>query len=128
MADLTETVYEHVSGRKTFTITCAERWSIAMINRLALSHPEDVDIRCINPDGSVVARLPFAWMKIKPTKRMNLTDEQKKAIGDRLRSYSNGGSLQHCEINAPESTLALLGMYEYTQDSNDEFDVESDSE
>ncbi len=32
--EFTETVYEHVSGRDTFTVTAAEQWSKTMVNNL----------------------------------------------------------------------------------------------
>ena len=84
--EFTETVYEHVSGRDTFTVTAAEQWSKTMVNNLKKKHPDDVDIRCTNPDGSMVVHLPASWMKIKPTYKINYTDEQRAEKAERMRA------------------------------------------
>lgn len=68
---LLETCTDHVKGENYFTITAAETWSIAMVKRLKAKYPEEVDIRHTNPDGSIVAHLPFSWMRIVPKKTMS---------------------------------------------------------
>lgn len=35
-----ETVYEQLSGGAAFTVTAAERWSVAMLRRLKEAHNE----------------------------------------------------------------------------------------
>ena len=79
-----ETVYEHIEGEKTFTVTACERWVINMIHRLKQSHPGKVEIRHINADGSLVARLPAEWLRIVPKRVSNMTDEQKAETVARL--------------------------------------------
>lgn len=86
MADVMETTYEHTAGNGTFTVTAAERWSVNMIRRLADKHPEDVTIIAENEDGSIIAHLPASWMKIRPQRRRELTDEQRAEIGERLKA------------------------------------------
>jgi hypothetical protein len=68
---LNETCTDHVKGEDFFTITAAEQWSIAMVHRLQEKFPEAVAIEHSNPDGSMVARLPFAWMRIVPKKHVS---------------------------------------------------------
>lgn len=94
MSDIRETVYEHCSGDSTFTMTAAERWSIAMIYRLKERFPEQVDIRHTNPDGSMVVHLPFEWMRIVPKKKSNLTDEQKQALSERAKAMVEQNALR----------------------------------
>lgn len=79
-----ETVYEHIRGDSTFTVTAAERWSTGMIRRLAKEHPDDVCIVHENPDGSIVAHVPLDWMRIVPKHKRAYTDEQRAAMRDRL--------------------------------------------
>lgn len=67
--DVKETVYEHISGSDTVTVTAAERWSITMIKNLKKRCPEQVEIICENADGSLLARIPFDWMRIVPKKK-----------------------------------------------------------
>ena len=80
-----ETVYEHAAGSATFTVSAAERWSAAMLNRLAAEHPDEVEITARNQDGSLVAHVPLAWMRIVP--KRNMTAEQKAANAERLAKY-----------------------------------------
>lgn len=70
MYDIKETIYEHTTGSDTMTITAAERWSVGMVKRLKERYPEQVEICCENPDGSLLARVPADWMQIKPKRRM----------------------------------------------------------
>lgn len=82
---MTETIYEHIGGNETFTVTAAERWSIGMIRRLAEKHPGDVVITAENADGSVVAHVPSAWMRIIPKRSVELTDEQRQERVERMQ-------------------------------------------
>lgn len=86
MAELVETVYEHLKGDDTITVTAAERWSIAMVKRLKEKYPEQVQIIHTNPDGSMLVHLPFDWMRIVPKKRVVMTDEQRYAAAERLKA------------------------------------------
>lgn len=79
-----ETTYEHMADEKTFTVTAAERWSISMINKLKEKYPDQVEIAYVNEDGSILARVPYEWMRIKPKTKRNLTDEQRIALRDRM--------------------------------------------
>lgn len=85
--DFTETVYEHVSGNDTFTITVAERWSKAMVNKLKERYPDEVDIRTVNADGSMVVHMPFSWMRIVPKRKDNRSAEERAEAAERMRQY-----------------------------------------
>lgn len=85
MAELTETVYEHISGADYFTTTCAERWSIAMAKKLKEKFPDEVDIRVVNKDGSMVVRFPFSWMRIVPKKRDTMSDERRAQLSEQMK-------------------------------------------
>ena len=80
----TETVYEHASGNDTFTVTACERWSKGMITRLKERYPDEVDIRHVNKDGSIVAHIPFEWMRIVPKRKDTMTDEQRELARERM--------------------------------------------
>lgn len=84
MDDIRETAWDHVSGEKTATISTSEKKWIRLIESLKEKYPEQVEIRYRNPDGSILARLPAEWMKIKPKKKSNMTPEQKEASKARL--------------------------------------------
>ena len=71
------TVFEHVpEDGKVFLVTAAEPWSVTMIHRLKKQRPEDVEIKHVNKDGSLVAELPFSWMRIIPKKEV--TEEMRE--------------------------------------------------
>ena len=38
--------------------------------KLKESHPDEVDIRHVNDDGSLIVHIPASWMKIKPKKKI----------------------------------------------------------
>ena len=80
-----ETAYEHIKGDKTFTVTAAERWSIGMINRLKAKYPDQVEIAYVNKDGSILAYLPVEWMRIVPKRKVELSDERKAEMAERLK-------------------------------------------
>ena len=68
---MSETVFEHIRGNDTFTVTAAEPWSVGMIRRLQAKHPDQVEIICTNQGGSLLVHLPFEWMRIVPKKRVS---------------------------------------------------------
>lgn len=84
-----ETVYEHLDGRDTFTVTAAERKSVGMIRRLKEKFPDEVEIVAENADGSLVAHLPESWMRIVPKRKVELSEERRAEIGARLRGSRN---------------------------------------
>ena len=85
MEEVKETVYEHISGTETFTVTAAERWSVSMLNRLKEKYPEQVEIVHVNHDGSLLARVPFNWMRIVPKRKVEWTEEQRSAFVERMK-------------------------------------------
>ena len=95
MNDIHETVYEHDSTRKdAFTVSASERWSINMIKRLKQRFPDEIEITAENADGSIVAHIPLAWMRIVPKRHTNLTDEKKTEFAARMSDYRNNGSTE----------------------------------
>ena len=89
MDEVRETVYEHISGGETFTITAAERWSVSMLRRLKEKYPEQVQITRENKDGSLLAHLPADWMRIVPKRKDTLTDERRAALAERMRKRNS---------------------------------------
>ena len=85
MAEARETNYSHLDGEDFMEVTACERWAIGMINRLKERFPDEVEIIETNKDGSLVAHLPYKWMRIKPKRKVELTDEQRKVLSERMR-------------------------------------------
>lgn len=82
---MNETVYEQLQGEDTFTVTAAERKSVGMLRRLKESHPDEVEIVAENEDGSILARLPYSWMRIVPKRKVELSEERRAETAERLR-------------------------------------------
>ena len=66
-----------------------ERKFITKVRRLKEKFPEQVRIIAEpeNNDGCIYCELPTSWFSIRPTKKMNYTDEQKRKIAERFASY-----------------------------------------
>lgn len=86
-----ETIFEHVKGQDHFTVYAGERWSINMIRKLADDRPDEVDIRTVNADGSMVVHLPLSWMRIRPKRNLQLSDERRAELSERMKRLSESG-------------------------------------
>jgi hypothetical protein len=83
---MAETVFEHLDGNKTFTVSTDERtWKNRLV-KLAEQHPDDVECVAVNRDGSVMYHVPASWVRLRPPVKRNLTDEQRAALADRIKS------------------------------------------
>ncbi len=91
---LLETCYDHVKGEDSFTMTAAERWSIAMVKRLKKRFPDDVEIRHTNPDGSMVVRMPFDWMRVIPKRKDTLTDTEREKRSEAMMDLNSRRAVQ----------------------------------
>lgn len=70
-----------------YGISSDERCWITVIKNLKKQYPDAVTI-VRNPednDGCIVASFPKTWLKITPPRHMNLTDEQRMELAERLR-------------------------------------------
>lgn len=80
-----ETSIERIVGEEKCTLYTSERKFILKIEQYKEIYPDLVDFEK-NSDGSIVAHVPFDWFKfISPKKKRVLTEEERKAIGERLK-------------------------------------------
>ena len=84
MSEIRETAFDHVAGEDFATFFTAERKWINHILSLKEQYPDEVDIRHINDDGSLLVHIPASWLKIRPKKKVNMTAEQIAASKARL--------------------------------------------
>lgn len=81
-----ETTIDRIQGEDYCHVFTAERKFINQLNELALKYPNDVIIQYINDDGSIGAKVPSNWFRfIKPPTKRNYTEEQRKAMGERMK-------------------------------------------
>ena len=91
MAEIKETIWEYVQGESTGTFYTAQKKWIAKVHRWKSSHPDDVDIRAVNPDGSLVVHLPRDWFKLSPKRAVS--DAQREASRERFLKLRSEGRL-----------------------------------
>lgn len=86
MADFKETCVEYLDIDPHATFCSAERKWVNKILKLKESYPDEVDIREYpeSNDGIIVAHIPKKWLKISPPRQVNMTDEQKAALAERM--------------------------------------------
>lgn len=87
MAEFKETAFDYLDVSDHATFSSSERKWINKIYKLKEKYPNEVTIECAPDDnyGMLVAFIPKSWMKISPPKKVNLTDEQKAAMAERMR-------------------------------------------
>lgn len=65
-----------------------EKRHVKNILRLAEQYPDEVTVK-IMPEkngGHILAWIPKRWIRISPPRKLDLTDEQRAAISDRMRA------------------------------------------
>ena len=78
-----ECAIEWAKGDKVATVTFPRSRFNTRIRRLADEHPDEVQIRHENKDGSIVATIPVKYIHIKAPRI--LSDEQREVLAERLR-------------------------------------------
>lgn len=81
-----ETCFEYCEKGKGWFSSDEQKW-IKEIRKLKERYPDLVDIRNEpeTNDGCIYCKLPAEWLKIKPKKKRNLTDEERAAYAERFR-------------------------------------------
>lgn len=82
---MAETVFEHLDGNGTWTVSTDERtWKNRLV-KLAEQHPDEVECVVVNRDGSVMFHIPASWVKVKPPRKVEMTEERRQELADRMR-------------------------------------------
>lgn len=82
---MVETSIERIQGDNYCCITTGERKFINKLKTLADKHPDQVEIKFINEDGSVLAYVPYDWFRfVKPPRNVSMTNEQREAAKQRM--------------------------------------------
>lgn len=87
-----ENVIEWIRGDKEVTVTLAGNTRYkTKVMKLAEEHPEEVKIRHINADGSIVAHLPLKCIKINWPKKVS--DESRERSRENMARLHEQGIL-----------------------------------
>ncbi len=81
-----ENVIEFTRNAKVATVTSCQGRYVTKIKKYAEEYPDDVQITS-EKKGTIVAHVPTDWVKISPPRKVNFTDERKKASIERLRKW-----------------------------------------
>lgn len=85
---MNEFVIEWIKGMDYAGVTVPSGTALkSRLLKLSEKNPDDVKIIAINEDGSVYAHIPINYVKISPPRKVS--DEQKKAAGERFRQMWN---------------------------------------
>ena len=95
MADTTwgenENAIEWLDTKPKATVTLHGARLKNRVLHLAEEYPDEVEIRR-EPDengGFLVAKIPVKWVKITPPRRLELTDERKEELRERIKTARN---------------------------------------
>lgn len=82
-----ETSIERVTGNNSWTtVYTGEVRFINALKKLKEEYPDEVNITAVNDDGSMLARVPFDWMRfVAPKRHREMTDEQRAAAAERMK-------------------------------------------
>ena len=81
-----ENCIEWIKGSKTATVTFPKGKYATKVVKLAEQNPDEVQICHKNKDGSVVAHIPISYIHISKPRKLNLTEEQRQVMRERLVS------------------------------------------
>lgn len=92
-----ETSIDYIDYTVAVVSTDEPKWH-RRIRAYKEQYPDEVRIKTEpeGNDGNMVATVPVKWVRIKPPKRVNLTDEEKAVRAERLRN-SAGNRQQYRE-------------------------------
>lgn len=84
-----ETSIERISGDTYCNVYTGERKFANQLRQLQHDYPDEVQLTDYS-DGSVGAKVPYDWFRfIKPPSKRNYTEEQRKAMGERMKKARN---------------------------------------
>lgn len=86
-----ENAIEWLDSRDKATVTLHGGRLKNRVLRLAEEYPDEVEIRREPDDngGFLVAKIPAKWVKITPPRRLELTDEKKEELRERIKVAQN---------------------------------------
>lgn len=79
-----ETIINFNEAEKTASVYTMNPKLLKQLTQLVEDGNEDITIHKKYNDGAIDFYVPKKWIKVKPPTKRVLTDEQKKALADRL--------------------------------------------
>lgn len=82
--DNKENAIEFLSGDDMMVVSFTSKKFVNLITNLYKEHPDQFTYFYQNDDGSICAKIPLSWEKIRPPRTM--TEEQKEAARERMKA------------------------------------------
>ncbi len=83
MGDFRETAVNYIVGEKFATFYTAEKSYIENVKSWQKEYPNEIKIKHINNDGSIICNIPKSWVKIKPPRK--ISDKQRELAAERFK-------------------------------------------
>ena len=80
-----ETCFNYCDPKRAFFSSDERKW-INKIRKLYAEHPDEMRM-IAEPetnDGCIYVELPASWLKVQPTRKKDLTDEERDALRERM--------------------------------------------
>ena len=99
-----ENCIEWIKNDKVMCLTISQRSLITKIKKLAEKFPDEVKIRRYpeNNEGYLLAQIPVSYLHISHRTKV-MSDEQRKAAGERLSAYRKGKKVDDIQKETTES-------------------------
>lgn len=95
-----ENAIEWLDTKQKATVTLHGSRLRNKVMKLAEEYPDEVEVRR-EPDGNggfLVAKIPVKWVKIAPPRRIELTDERKEELRERIKAAQNAKNMRNIEL------------------------------
>lgn len=88
-----ETCFNYCDSKVAFISSDERKW-ISRIRKLAEEHPNEIAIlrQPEANDGCIYASLPASWLKVQAKRKVELTEEEKAALRERLAKGKRSSS------------------------------------
>lgn len=95
-----ETNFEFVDIDDTACFSSNDyRW-VKKILKLVEKYPEQTKLVTNDEYGFVTIRCPKSWFNVKPPAKRNFTEEQRRAMSDRMKAMAKARAQKRMEANA----------------------------
>lgn len=97
-----ENAIEWLDTKQKATVTLHSMRLKNKVIRLAEEYPDEVEVRREPEEngGFLVAKIPVKWVKIAPPRRLELTDEKKEELRERIKAAQNAKNARNIELTS----------------------------
>ena len=80
-----DTSLSYVNRDAAFFSSDEQKW-ITQIRKIKEQYPDEVEIvkQPEENDGCIYAKIPVSWFKIKPKRKVDLTEEEREVLRERM--------------------------------------------